>query len=160
MTAEHRLRDVLGTPVGVLGERVGYVSGVLLDASESRALGLEIMSPDLVPRFLPWVAAAFDDDGRIDAHSAFLLIDSCEPYLEHGAVLTRDQERIDRIADEVSRVALVGTEDLVIEARHVTSSAASPVVVVELRRSSTTDLGSAPPHRNCCRQCPARRRPW
>ncbi len=110
MTAEHRLRDVLGTPVRVLDRRVGYVSGVLLDASESRALGLEIMSPDRAPRFLPWVAVAFDDDGTIDAHSAFLLIDSCESYLQHGAVLSRDQERLDRIADEVSSVALVGTE--------------------------------------------------
>lgn len=109
MTAEHRLRDVLGTPVGVLGRRVGYVSGVLLDASESRAIGLEIMSPELVPRFLPWVAARFDDDG-IDAYSVFLLIDSCEPYREQGAVICRDQDRLDGIADEVSSLALAGTE--------------------------------------------------
>ena len=110
MTAEHRLRHVLGTPVGVRGRRVGYVSGVLLDASESRAIGLEIMSPDLVPRFLPWVAARFDGDGSIDAYSVFLLIDSCEPYLEQGAVICRDQDRLDGIADEVSSLALVGTE--------------------------------------------------
>ena len=102
MTAEHRLRDVLGTPVGVLGRSVGCVSGVLLDASESRAIGLEIMSPDLVPRFLPWVAARFDGDGCIDAYSVFLLIDSCEPYLEQGAVISRDQDQLDGIADEVS----------------------------------------------------------
>ena len=108
MTAEH-LRDVLGTPVGVLGARVGHVSGVLPDASESCPLGLEVTAPDATPRFLPWVAAAFDDDGRIDAHSAFLLSDSCEPYLEHGAVLTREQERIARIAGEVSKEAFAGT---------------------------------------------------
>ncbi len=109
MTAEHRLRDVLGSPVAVRGRRVGYVSGVLLDASESRGIGLEIMSPDLVPRFLPWVAARFGGDG-IDAYSVFLLIDSCEPYLEQGAVICRDQDRLDGIADEVSSLALAGTE--------------------------------------------------
>ena len=110
MTAEYRLRDVLGTPVGVLGRRVGYVSGVLLDASESRAIGLEVMSPDLVPRFLPWVAARFDGSGCIDAYSAFLLIDSCEPYLEQGAVICRDQDQLDRIVDEVSSFGLAGTK--------------------------------------------------
>ena len=110
MTAEYRLRDVLGTPVGVLGRRVGYVSGVLLDASESRAIGLEVMSPDLVPRFLPWVAARFDSDGCIDAYSAFLLIDSCEPYLEQGAVICRDQDQLDWIVDEVSSFGLAGTK--------------------------------------------------
>jgi hypothetical protein len=110
VTAEHRLRDVLGTPVGVLGRRVGYVSGVLLDASESRAIGLEVMSLDLVPRFLPWVAARFCDDGCIDAYSAFLLLDSCEPYLEQGAVICRDQDQLDRIVDEVSSFGLVGSK--------------------------------------------------
>ena len=109
MTAEYRLRDVLGTPVGVLGRRVGYVSGVLLDSSESRAIGLEVMSPDLVPRFLPWVAARFDGDGCIDAYSAFLFIDSCEPYLEQNAVICRDQDQLDGIVDEVSSFGLAGT---------------------------------------------------
>ena len=109
MTAEHRLRHVLGTPVGVRGRRVGYVCGVLLDASESRAIGLEIRSRDLVSKFLPWVAACFDDGG-VDAYSVFLLSDSCEPYLEQGAVICRDQGRLDGIADEVSSLALVGTE--------------------------------------------------
>jgi hypothetical protein len=110
VTAEHQLRDVLGTPVGVLGRRVGCVSGVLLDASESRAIGLEVTSPDLVPRFLPWVAASFDGDGRIDAYSVFLLSDSCEPYLEQGAVICRDQNRLDEIAGGVSNFAFSGTE--------------------------------------------------
>lgn len=110
MIAEQRLHDVLGTPVSVLGGVVGYVSGVLLDASESHPLGLEVMSPDLGPRFLPWVAADLDDDGRIDGYSAFLLLDSCVPYLEQGAVLCRDQAQLDMIADEVSHVALVGTK--------------------------------------------------
>jgi hypothetical protein len=109
VTAEYRLRHVIGTPVGVRGRRFGYVSGVLLDASESRAIGLEIMSPDLVPRFLPWVAARFDGGG-IDAYSVFVLSDSREPYLEQGAVICRDQDRLDGIADEVSSLALVGTE--------------------------------------------------
>ena len=96
MTAEHQLRDVLGTPVRVLGRRVGYVSGVLLDASDSRAIGLEVMSPDRVPRFLPWVAARSDGDAGIDAYSVFLLSDSCEPYLEQGAVICRDQQQLER----------------------------------------------------------------
>jgi len=112
VTAEHQPHDVLGTPVGVLGRRVGCVSGVILDASESRAIGLEVMSPDLVPRFLPWVAASFDGDGWIDAYSVFLLSDSCEPYIEQGAVICRDREQLHEIAGGVSNLAFAGIERL------------------------------------------------
>ena len=61
------------------------------------------------PEVLPWVAARFDGDGCIDAYSVFLLIDSCEPYLEQGAVICRDQDQLDGIVDEVSSFGLAGT---------------------------------------------------
>jgi hypothetical protein len=110
VTEERPLRDVLGARVSVRGELVGHVSGVLLDGSESRAIGLEITSAGLRRRFLPWVVATFGDEG-IDALSAFLLIDSCEPYLDQGAVLCREPERLDEVPPrEVSTIGLVGSE--------------------------------------------------
>jgi len=98
------LRHVLGSSVRVRGVRVGHVTGVLLDSSETHALGLEVTSPDLAQRFLPWVAGSVRE-GVLEADPAQLLVDSAGSYVERGAVMCRDPEPLGRlVADDGGRV--------------------------------------------------------
>ena len=69
----------------------GRVTGVLFDAAEQHVLGLEVTGSDLARRFLPWVAATSGDGGLVIG-SPMLLVESCDAYLERGAVLVRDAE--------------------------------------------------------------------
>jgi hypothetical protein len=91
--APDTLRHVLGSSVRIHGVRVGHVTGVLLDAAETQALGLEVTSPDLARRFLPWVAGSVVD-GVLETDSALLLVDSAESYVDRGAAVCRDAEQL------------------------------------------------------------------
>ena len=109
MSSPLRLQGVLGRPVLVCDEVVGHVRGVFLDGTGSRPIGLEVVSPGRTNRFLPWVAAKLDG-GALVAASAFLLFDSCEPYLERGAVLCREADELDRLSEpDVLQTLVVGT---------------------------------------------------
>ena len=111
MRSRDTLRHVLGTSVRVRGVRVGHVTGVLLDATESRALGLEVTSPDLARRFLPWIAGRVTD-GVLDAESSLLLVDSADSYVERGAVLCCDPERLGELAEvDGGRLMAVSTSE-------------------------------------------------
>jgi hypothetical protein len=90
------LRHVLDSSVRIDGVRVGHVTGVLLDVSETRALGLEVTSPDLARRFLPWVAGTVTE-GVLEADSALPLVDLADSYVERGAVMCRDPEQLGRL---------------------------------------------------------------
>jgi hypothetical protein len=100
--------NVLGRAVFVHEQLMGHVSGVLVDAGGKRPIGLEVTAAGRPARFLPWVAATLR--GRaVVAASAFLLLDSCDPYVEQGALLCRDQRELDALTDaDVSRAAVAG----------------------------------------------------
>ena len=108
MTEPPVAADVLGRAVLVNDELVGYVSGVFLDVARSRPIGLEVTSAARARRFLPWVAVT--RRGReLVAASAFLLYESCQPYLEHGAVLCRERGELADLASRgVSRAVAAG----------------------------------------------------
>jgi hypothetical protein len=59
-------------------------TAVFLDSDSTRALGLDVRSPDGRHRFLPWVAAELDGQG-VDIRSAFLLVDAGDSYTRRGA---------------------------------------------------------------------------
>ena len=109
MTASHEAAaDVLGRPVLVHDEFVGRVSGVFLDATRTRPLGLEVTSPGRPARFLPWVAATLQR-GSVVAASAFLLFDSRELSVERGVVLCRERSELGGRNGDVSNAAFLGT---------------------------------------------------
>lgn len=94
MSTAESLRDVFGARVRVRGMRIGQVSGVVLDSSETRAIGLEVTAVDGHRRFLPWVAATISN-GIVDADSALVLADTLDAYVERGAVVCHDLERLE-----------------------------------------------------------------
>ena len=98
----------LGAPLLVHGEMVGHVSGVFLDADGERPVGAEVTMHDRSTRFVPWVALTTRGERGLVAASAFLLLDSCEPYVELGAVICRDRARLAELGSDVSRVPTVG----------------------------------------------------
>jgi hypothetical protein len=83
------LACLLGRPARVGGVLVGQVSGVLVDAPATRAIGLEIAGPGDTRRFLPWFAARLDETA-VSVESAFLLVDQIDGYERRGAVVLRD----------------------------------------------------------------------
>jgi hypothetical protein len=94
VAAPDALREILGAQLRVHGVTVGHVTGVLLDAPQVHAIGFEVSSPDGAQRFVPWVAATLGN-GVVDAHSALLLVDSCDSYVDQGAVLCREPDDLD-----------------------------------------------------------------
>lgn len=85
--------ELLGAPCRVRGVLVGEVTAVIVDAEVTRAIGLDIRSPDDVHRFLPWVAAEVDGDG-VDVSSAFLLVDAGDSYTRRGARAIVDASKL------------------------------------------------------------------
>jgi hypothetical protein len=97
MRSRDSLGHVLGSSVRIRGVRVGHVTGVVFDATETSALGVEVTSPDSARRFLPWAAGCVAD-GVLDADSALLLVDPPDSPLERGGVLCRDPEYLSTLA--------------------------------------------------------------
>ena len=64
--------------------RVGEVASVMVDAAFTRVIGLDVLGPGGIHRFLPWVAADVVDDG-VSVRSSFLLVDDGDSYVRHGA---------------------------------------------------------------------------
>jgi uncharacterized protein YrrD len=70
LSAEQLLR----LPVRLAGMHIGHAVDLILDPSQGRALGLDVLCRDEVHRFLP-LAAADVADGVIELSSAFALVD-------------------------------------------------------------------------------------
>jgi hypothetical protein len=83
------LPALLGRTVRVGDVLVGQVSGILVDAGTTRAIGLEISGAGDARRFLPWFAAHVDES-VVSVDSAFLLVDGIEGYERRGALVLRD----------------------------------------------------------------------
>ena len=66
--------QLLKLPVRLAGMDVGYAVDLILDPSQGRALGFDVLCRDEVHRFLP-LAAADVVDGAIQLSSAFALVD-------------------------------------------------------------------------------------
>jgi len=66
--------QLLKLPVRLAGMNVGYAVDLILDPSQGRALGLDVLCRDELHRFLP-LAAADVVDGVIELSSAFALVD-------------------------------------------------------------------------------------
>jgi hypothetical protein len=109
VTSPQAAARVLGRAVVVDGEPVGHVSGIFVDAVGARPIGLEVASTGRPARFLPSVAAT-QRGAAIVAASSLVLVDSCDQYVERGAVLCREQRELAALLDGwVSEVAAVGT---------------------------------------------------
>jgi PRC-barrel domain len=68
---------LLRAPVLVRGIRLGEVEDVLLDASEPRILGFDVLCGDGGNRFLPFTTAR-TAEGRIEVASTLTLLDERE----------------------------------------------------------------------------------
>jgi hypothetical protein len=91
------LSDLLGRTVRIGGVLVGQVSGILVDAATTCALGLEIAGAGDSHRFLPWFAAHIDDS-VVSVDSAFLLVDGIDGYERRGALVLRDAAGLTALA--------------------------------------------------------------
>ena len=89
MTQPGSLAGLLGAPVRVATVRIGEVSGVFVDETRTRAIGLEVASAGGARRFLPWVAATCVEGG-VAVSSALLLVDDGQSYERLGAQALRD----------------------------------------------------------------------
>jgi hypothetical protein len=69
--------------------RIGEVSGVFVDETRTRAIGLEVTTAGGARRFLPWVAATCLEGG-VAVSSALLLVDDGQSYERLGAHALRD----------------------------------------------------------------------
>jgi hypothetical protein len=87
------LPDLLGRAVRIAGVLVGQVTGVVVDARATRAIGLEIAGAGEAHRFLPWFAARLEE-AAVSVESAFLLVDEVGGYERRGAVVVRDPVRL------------------------------------------------------------------
>ena len=65
--------DLLRLPVRTRGIEIGRPVDILVDATGSRALGLDVLCRDDSHRFLP-LSAAVVDDGEIAVDSALVLL--------------------------------------------------------------------------------------
>jgi hypothetical protein len=90
--------DVLGVGVRIQGQCVGHVSGLVLDASRTDVLGLEVTSVDARRRFLPRVAAS-SADGMVEADSVLHFVDSMDTYVSRGAYVCRRAQPTDARGD-------------------------------------------------------------
>jgi hypothetical protein len=72
-------------------------------------IGFEVTSPDGAQRFLPLVAATFRS-GAVDASSALLFVDSCDSYIDQGAVICREAAALDGIVASESGNVFSGGE--------------------------------------------------
>ena len=101
---------IIGRRVAVEGQDAGHVTGVLVEAMGS-PIGLEVTDAALVRRFLPLVAA-HTGSGIVKVASALLLVDSCDAYVDRGAVLCRDAacfSELARARGDVSHSVAAGT---------------------------------------------------
>jgi hypothetical protein len=89
VTGDGALSELLGAVVRVGTVRVGDVSGVFVDATGARAIGLEVAGAGGVRRFLPWVAAKREED-VVSVASALFLVDDGASYERLGARAIRD----------------------------------------------------------------------
>ncbi|HEU4942138.1 MAG TPA: PRC-barrel domain-containing protein [Gaiellaceae bacterium] len=71
------MEELLQRPVSLRGVRIGHVVDVILDASEERAMGLEVRCQDGRHRFLP-MAAASPAGAEVGIDSPFALLDTDE----------------------------------------------------------------------------------
>lgn len=85
--------ELLQRPVSLHGVRIGHVVDVILDASEDRAIGLEVHCKDGRRRFLPMAAASpVGEDVVIGSPFALLDTDELEFYRSRGFSLRRRRE--------------------------------------------------------------------
>lgn len=89
MTSSVPLSELLGLPVRIGSLRVGEVTGVFVDQSAPRAIGLEVVGARGTYHFLPWVAATFAA-AAVFLDSALLLVDDGPSYERLGAKSMRD----------------------------------------------------------------------
>jgi hypothetical protein len=97
MSSRVPLAGVLDAAVRVGDVRVGRVTGVLLDATTSEVLGLEVEGGDAVRRFLPWVATVVAD-GVVRVSSALLLVEWSDTYDRDGAFVARDRAGLEGLS--------------------------------------------------------------
>jgi hypothetical protein len=65
--------DLLRLPVCTNGVEIGHPVDVIVDPVRNRAVGLDVICRDESHRFLPLMAAAFEDD-QITVESALMLL--------------------------------------------------------------------------------------
>jgi hypothetical protein len=97
VTKRDRAYAAVGRNVLVEGESVGAVTGILLDRSQARVIGLEVTLRSVERRFLPTVAATLRD-GIVEVGSTLHLVDPYEEYVRSGAVVWRGR----RVSAELS----------------------------------------------------------
>ena len=103
------LAGLPGRAVRVGGVLVGQVTGVLVDARATRAIGLEIACAGQAHRFLPWFAARLDEVA-VSVESAFLLVDEIGGYERRGAVVLRDPARLSSFEASADGVLHAGVD--------------------------------------------------
>lgn len=87
------MEELLQRPVSLHGVRIGHVVDVILDASEERAIGLEVHCKDGRHRFLPTAAASpVGEEVVVDSPFALLDTDALEFYRSRGFSLRRRRE--------------------------------------------------------------------
>jgi hypothetical protein len=80
-------KALLGLPVRVRGIMVAHPRELLLDASEWRALGFEVVCRDGPKRFLPFATVTVRDD-QLSVRSPLLLLDELDFYRSRSRPLT------------------------------------------------------------------------
>lgn len=85
--------ELLQRPVTLHGVRIGHVVDVIVDASDERAIGLEVRCKDRRHRFLPAAAASpVGEEVVVDSPFALLDTDELEFYRSRGFSLRRRGE--------------------------------------------------------------------
>jgi hypothetical protein len=120
VTQPGSLAGLLGTPVRVATVRIGEVSGVFVDHTWTRAIGLEVATAGGARRFLPWVAATCVEGG-VAVSSPLLLVDDGQSYERLGAHALREADAVAGLVvhpdgrlerpPAVSSAALAGTSE-------------------------------------------------
>jgi hypothetical protein len=92
--------SLLRVPVLVRGIRLGEVETVLLDRSEARIVGFDVLCGDGSNRFLPFATARLGGGG-IEIDSTLTLLDSreLEFYRSRGRSLARAPELSDAVIE-------------------------------------------------------------
>lgn len=89
----HDASALLGVPVVTRGIRLGDVEDVILDGSEPRVIGLDVLCGDGTNRFLPFATARVSTNG-VEIESVLTLLDerALEFYRGRGRSLAAEPE--------------------------------------------------------------------
>lgn len=97
----HHASALLGAPVVTRGIRLGEVADVIVDRSEPRVVGLDVLCGDGSNRFLP-LATARLRHGSVEIDSVLSFLDEQELafYRGRGRSLATDSQLADARVDE------------------------------------------------------------